>query len=809
MHRTPRLGACLILTLLATLMPHAAPAASARTVKPAARAAAPQRWSDPGTWEGRPPQRGDRVTIPSGAHVVLDESPPSLSGLQVDGVLSFAQKDLALSSSWIVVHGTFRVGRPGRPFRHDAVITLTGGDRSEDVMGMGTKVLGVMGGTLDLHGRRVRTWARLAATAERGGRRITLDADVPWKPGDRIVLASSDYWRHHDEERTIAAVSGRTLELDEPLDYRHWGEVQTFAGRPVDERAEVGLLDHNVVVRGDDASASDGFGGHVMVMEGATARIDGVELESMGQRKALRRYPVHFHMDGDAEGSYLKRSTIHHSFNRCVVVHGTNGLVVRDNVCFDHAGHGFFLEDGIETDNVLAGNLGLGTRAVEDGLLPTDEAPATFWITNPDNVVRNNVAAGSDGTGFWFALPKHPTGLSADDDVWPRRTPLLEFRGNVAHSNGRSGVNVDDGPTADGSTESASYAPVSDPADPRSERVVARFEDLTSYMNRDRGIWLRGGGLVVTGATLADNEIGATFAADDTYLEDSLVVGETANPGTTEPWEDAGPGGRALPAFWEPEAPITGFEFYDGRVGVRRTAFASFVPNRAHPSGALAYLAPNAFSLDPSNFAEDVSFADANPVWLAGPEPGMDGDLSKVFHDRDGSVTGSAGASVVVDNPFLLDGSCELRSAWNAHVCRSDYVSLMAGSVGGGREWISPLTIRRADGIEQTLSGCCEGASEAYTTVVPGRSYEVEFNGGVPDHVKLVLLNGRGRWVQLSLRVPGPVRVTRWGRALQQATGPQGLADRGDSGYYFDATSSTLHVKLVGNGDWEEIRIES
>jgi hypothetical protein len=136
-------------------------------------------------------------------------------------------------------------------------------------------------------------------------------------------------------------------------------------------------------------------------------------------------------------------------------------------------------------------------------------------------------------------------------------------------------------------------------------------------------------------------------------------------------------------------------------------------------------------------------------------------------------------------------------------------VSIIAGSVGGGREWISPLTIRRPDGVEQHLHGCCEDSGEANTTVVPGRAYEVEFNGGVPGHVKLVLFNGRGRWVRLALRVPGPARVTRWGRTLHQVAGLNALESRTDSGYYYDAATSTVHVKLYGNGDWEEIRVES
>jgi hypothetical protein len=146
----------------------------------------------------------------------------------------------------------------------------------------------------------------------------------------------------------------------------------------------------------------------------------------MGQKNVLRRYPIHFHMLGDAPDSYVKSSVVHYAFNRCLVVHGTNRLAIGGNVCHYHIGHGYFLEDGAETGNVFEGNLGLRTREPEDGerLLPSDDSPATFWITNPNNVFRNNAAAGSDGVGFWYALPEHPMGLSKSETVWPRRTPL-------------------------------------------------------------------------------------------------------------------------------------------------------------------------------------------------------------------------------------------------------------------------------------------------------------------------------------------------------------------------------------------------
>ncbi len=62
-----------------------------------------------------------------------------------------------------------------------------------------------------------------------------------------------------------------------------------------------------------------------------------------------------------------------------------------------------------------------------------------YWITNPDNIYRDNVAAGSDANGFWMSLPEHPNGQFEGTEIskatWPRRTPFREFKGNVAHSN--------------------------------------------------------------------------------------------------------------------------------------------------------------------------------------------------------------------------------------------------------------------------------------------------------------------------------------------------------------------------------------
>ena len=84
----------------------------------------------------------------------------------------------------------------------------------------------------------------------------------------------------------------------------------------------------------------------------------------------MARYPMHWHMMGPVDGQYFARSSVWKSFNRCVTVHGTNNARVEGNVCYDHLGHGYFLEDGGETGNLLAGNLGLGTHVTDRGGAP-------------------------------------------------------------------------------------------------------------------------------------------------------------------------------------------------------------------------------------------------------------------------------------------------------------------------------------------------------------------------------------------------------------------------------------------------------
>ncbi len=586
--------------------------------------ATPTNWSDPNTWPNRKvPVAGDKVTIGRDKDVILDVSPPALGGLSIDGKLTFANDaDLELTTEWIMLHGELAIGSEASPHTRNATITLTDNVKGEDVMaGMGDRGIMISGGTLNLHGDRTHTWTKLSSTAEAGSTSIEVLNAAGWRVGDEIVLASTDFDPRQAERRTISAIRGNTITLDQKLDYMHFGKI-TF---DVDERGEVGLLTRNIKIQASADAEQSFLGGHIMAMPSSKMYVEGVELNRMGQHLTLARYPIHWHLVGEGQGQYIKNAAIHDTFNRCVTVHGTNNLRVENNVTYNTVGHCFFLEDGIETGNEYVRNLGIQTKchptlpcvptdlaaagehadfenrqalrangqASKDVLLPSDNTVSTFWITNPDNVYRDNVAAGSDVTGFWVSLPEHPNGqfegTEISKTIWPRRTPFREFKGNVAHSNYDAfmfdrNINVNN---TFGVTGNA-HMPKEDPADPNSKTLETVFEDLTAYKNRNGGIWGRGEMHVFRNVKLADNAMGFTHATGSygrdpftSLVVDSLFVGETENIGN--PRTDAEIAyGRSLPKPQMPDFPIRGYEYYDYRHDVVNVTFRE-LPGQRHP----------------------------------------------------------------------------------------------------------------------------------------------------------------------------------------------------------------------------------
>jgi cell migration-inducing and hyaluronan-binding protein len=602
--------------------------------------------------------------------------------------------------------------------------------------GMGDRGIMISGGTLNLHGDRTNTWTKLASTAKAGSTSIEVLNATGWRAGDEIVLASTDFDPRQAERRAIASISGNKITLDKKLEYMHFGKI-TF---DVDERGEVGLLTRNIKVQASADAEQSFLGGHIMAMPSSHMYVEGVELNRMGQNLTLARYPIHWHLVGDAKGQYIRNAAIHDTYNRCVTVHGTNYLHVENNVTYNTVGHCFFMEDGIEHGNEFVHNLAIQTKchtskpcvptnlaaageradyndrqavrtsgqASKEVLLPSDNTASSFWITNPDNTYRDNVAAGSDANGFWMSLPEHPNGQFADTEIskatWPRRTPFREFKGNVAHSNYDSFMfdrNI--APNNTFGVTGSSHTGLENPADPNSTALVSTFEDLTAYKNRNGGIWGRGEMHVFRNVKLADNAMGFTHAsgafgryAFTSKVVDSLFVGETENVGN--PKTDAEKAyGRSLPKPQLPDFPIRGYEYYDYRHDVENVTFRNYQDNATRKTGAISNLLFSSFGVSTNNAFERLKFVNAKPVYFplmtnnsrwASDNAGSTSYKTAAYRDKDGSL-GSGPNSYVLINDGVNDSiavdsqACAIKPTWNAAVCKGDIGRLTFNGPGG------------------------------------------------------------------------------------------------------------------------------
>ncbi|XP_066572050.1 PKHD1 like 1, tandem duplicate 1 isoform X2 [Amia ocellicauda] len=501
-------------------------------------------WSSKYTWGGlSPPEMGTFAVITEGQTILLDTSTPVLKMLLIQGgTLLFDEADIELQAENIMITdgGVLQVGTEAEPFQHKAIITLHGHLRSLELPVYGAKTLAVREGILDLHGMPVPvTWTHLAETAASGSLTLTLKRAVTWKAGDEIVIASTGH-RHsqiENEVKKIASVSadGRTLNLTEPLSYSHLGVSVTLPdGTVFEARAEVGLLTRNVVVRGSDniewsdkieacpdgfdtgefatqtcfqgrfgeEAGSDQFGGCIMFHTPrpseslAIGRIEYVEVFHAGQAFRLGRYPIHWHLMGDVQfKSYVRGCGIHQTYNRAVTIHNTHNLLVEKNVIYDIMGGAFFIEDGIETGNILQYNLAVFVHQ-STSLLNDDVTPAAYWVTNPNNTIRHNAAAGGTHFGFWYRMHDNPDGPSYDPNICQKRVPLGEFFNNTVHSQGWFGIWI-----------FQEYFPMKTGACYSFEPEPAIFNSLTTWNCQKGAEWVNVGAVHFNNFLMVNNEI--------------------------------------------------------------------------------------------------------------------------------------------------------------------------------------------------------------------------------------------------------------------------------------------------------------
>jgi hypothetical protein len=344
---------------------------------------------------------------------------------------------------------------------------------------------GAFYGAPDLPMNSGESWVRLDGTIVHGAASLKVATPVPtWKVNDHIVVTTTDYLPDHSEELVITSVSSDFMTFGftrapctDPLstspcvdptnagaEWTHNGETFSLASIPAainikdrsgvkktaaETRAAVGLLTRSIKIvsegdafgecfppakadltsgcRVNDTRQTYYFGGHTIARQGfAGFQVQGVEFRQLGQGGRLAHYPVHMHVARATPlNTFVKDSSVNESMTRWITLHGVSDVLVERNVGYLSIGHGFYLEDAVETNNQLYSNLGIFARAGVTnaqnprnvpGILadpytnggPTKynsdkDTPAVFWITNGWNDFVGNMAAGAGmcGACFW------------------------------------------------------------------------------------------------------------------------------------------------------------------------------------------------------------------------------------------------------------------------------------------------------------------------------------------------------------------------------------------------------------------------
>lgn len=711
---------------------------------------------------------GLNVTINDGEVAYLDES-TNIDTLTIKkgGELHCEPENandiVELRVKTIIIEGVFQCGTSSNPYKKKLIISLKHSNIDPVENHLYRGIIVDEPGKLILNGDPAPSgWVKLAQTAMPGDQFIIIESkqntlfnsqlysvsrnnmspgpiSKPWKVGDKIAIGPTGYNYLEAESFTIVGIDNKNPSkffLDRPIQFVHWGEKERYPTNAMgdmefDGRAEVANLTRSILIRADEAdftidesnAPEAQRGGHIMVHHGGAAYINSVELYKMGQAGVMARYPFHWHWVGNAPGQFIKNSSVHHSYQRCIVVHRTNRTTVQNNVCYDFKGHGYFFEDGVEIQNVMTGNLAIMAKAPSpskilldsDNIATTEKqgrfpAVSSFWISNPDNTITFNVASGSVGTGFWMAFEEEIKNSSGTIIAKPSSTATRVFSYNTAHS-AKVGITWDGGPNG---------APTNNPNNPADKKiqsvhyqppVIPTFIGLKAYKNFLTGIYMRGQTAIFKNTVLAENGWSA-WMSNNQIFRNSVFIGKTANYNTNDER-------YFFQTTRRDRYRRSGVVIYDGPFEVHDSDFIDFSTypetftlfNGSTVNSTVVPFTATGASNRMINVVKGLTFS-PDPVYRIHLE---DPDVNVTerhflanagIRDLDGSLSNSEAGSIVVAKNSLgitkqsncYEGGEDL---YNFKVCPPEYTE---GSMtfmrwdGSVSPWVTPFIVRRIDG---------------------------------------------------------------------------------------------------------------
>lgn len=626
----------------------------------------------------------------------------------------------------------------------------------------------------------------LGASSSASASSFTLAAAPGWASGDQIVVGGSDYYNlggaftypsGDSNALTLSgASSGTSISTTSALSAARYGVLQyaTGAGMSLtddgftagnltgnltqaaldsghtptsvaasinaligagtlptvlDERAPVINTTRNIKIQGKDDThwSTNGHGVHVMAMgTSSLVKLNAVEFKRCGQKGALGRYPIHWHMISYTEGTgafvadvvghVMQNCSVWNSMNRAITLHGTCGVLVDNNVCFDIKGHAAFEEDGSERRNTITNNVIMKVRAPDTAFrIKAHDAPGNttgptgFWLTNMDNTVNNNRACDCQGPGFWASLATQCFGNSILVDIHPNNIGVLSFEGNISHSNDR-GMTTNLSVINDlGNTAEIQYQPTAneEPQVSGFDPVLTppfTFHRLVFYKNLSSGYTNRVSFPIYSEWIQADNGT-ADFSgvtADYGELVRCLCIGTSLNS-SSYPFANIP---RAMTATYHAalrvsDCLVMGYPFVDGIWQGAGTELGGgmFQLHDLYIRGVEKGFNVENYSgnwlLDSNGgFRADSPQLDGNPLG------NRLNSLACAIHDGAGIWT-TAGRYWIYDLPYLTDGLSDLIdvavNGSNGKSTATPFYSAYIGTIDGGTSGFNQLTINKVD----------------------------------------------------------------------------------------------------------------
>ena len=502
-----------------------------------------------------------------------------------------------------------------------------------------------------------------------------------WGEGSEILVTShTTSSTDHQQVRTITGVNVLedtvSLALDSAILYPSTMRTDSATA------SAVALLSRNIKLDVDAVAFTDNDpampqGGSLTVLAtpNIVQKIGGIEITRFGQVKKAYRHPIHFHMSGDVDGSIVANNVIREAFYKCIVVQGTNNLLIADNIAYDTMGHCYTLQDGSESGNVFRGNMGANTMPIAAHLRlngETDHDPATFLISNTLNSWEGNRAAGSVSHGFWFELRQFIRGLSADRLIalgQPnpngalQRQDLSLFKDNIAHSNGINGLKI------------RNYVP-------ESEQMI---ENLSLFRNTIGTQFSDSRNVVVAGLYASDNSkctVDMDYT-DSVSISDATIIGLSDTYRSQIASQNLWKYCNQDPRFNPPTVGIqydhfvSNIAFFEPGHKLNNIAFSGFQNMGPACTRAAAINVDVGHQGDPywSQFIElkTLSVADGTPIFDGCTAKAIGVD-NVIMNDIDGNIGDGNSPGVLVSNNAALmqfqDGDCTVDEGFCHAYCQ-------------------------------------------------------------------------------------------------------------------------------------------